>query len=53
MPCPETIQDYLRLCGRQHKRKYVAMLVMGSMAPNVPPMRFGCDSSKCFLVGQA
>lgn len=24
----ETIHDYLRLCGRQHKRRYVAISVM-------------------------
>ena len=32
MPLPESIGDYLRLCGRPHKRKYVPMSVMGSMA---------------------
>jgi hypothetical protein len=35
------IPTYLRLCARQHKRKYVAMSVMGSMALKVPPIGFG------------
>jgi hypothetical protein len=35
------IPTYLRLCGRQHKRKYVAMSVMGSMTLKVAPVRVG------------
>jgi hypothetical protein len=31
MAAPTAIDDYLRLCDRQHKRKYVAMSVMCSI----------------------
>ena len=28
MPVPDSISDYLRLCGRQHKRRYVGISLM-------------------------
>jgi hypothetical protein len=28
VPIPDSISNYLRLCGRQHKRKYVGISVM-------------------------
>jgi hypothetical protein len=34
------IPTYLRLCGRQHKRKYVEMSVIGSMVLKGPPVGF-------------
>src|ERR1035441_790625 len=47
------IPTYLRLCGRPHKRKFVAMSVMGSMALKVPPVRFGCDTRRELLASSA
>jgi hypothetical protein len=40
MPVPDSISDYLRLCGRQHKRRYVGISLMLACFIKCPPFSF-------------